>query len=501
MPVYRKAAGTKEEIIAGRHVLVNQGGGKIVIDRFIQSLLEKADGRELTEILDEMRGDDYTDLQVRFCLACLAEAGFLIREEENPAADSPQAVQGSLISTVIVSHNSLDWLKLSLPSLEKQTYTPLEILIVDNASRDGTQVWLQENYPQIKLVALDAPVSFARAINLGIEVSAGEYFLLLNPDVVLEPDVVAQMYLKAVELAECGAVAAKLRFLRLPHFLNGVGNSIGGLGWGTDNGLGYLDLGQFDDWLELPSACFAATLIPRSAWEIVGSVDEEFPMYYEDIEWSYRARLYGKSVYLASQAVVYHAFSGHQPSLSSEQRLTPKKLSQVVYGRLRFILRILSPISLIRFLVGYLLEDLLRFLIAMFSGQGEILQAYFYGWAEFLKRLPTLLGERRRIQRGRVVKDSQLLRLQKKVPMPVIWQGLPELTLDVILIFYWPWLVSGKIRPLSELDRLFESDDQQDFSRGIKNHYKRFKTIVRMEGWNGLVHRTLRQIHWRLRQA
>ncbi len=93
----------------------------------------------------------------------------------------------------------------------------------------------------------------------------GSTILLLNPDVQVEPDAVAHLVHKAASNPRCAAVAAKLRMLWTPAFLNGLGNQVGAISWGTDIGLGHLDLGQFAGWDEIPSACFAAALIPSRA--------------------------------------------------------------------------------------------------------------------------------------------------------------------------------------------------------------------------------------------
>lgn len=499
MPIYRKAADLSQARISGRQVLVNQKGGRIVIDPFILSLLERADGKETKEVIEFYRENHYSEIQIRFVLACLAEAELLQREGEITDSDQTLAVHGEMISVVLVSHNSLDWLKLCLPSLEAQTYSPLEIVIVDNASLDGTATYIKDRYPHLILVELKDPVPFSRAINLGVQNSRGEHYLLLNPDVILEPDAVAHLYVTASENLDCAAVAAKLRFLRLPRFLNGVGNSVGRLGWGTDNGLGYLDLGQFDAWREIPSACFAATLIPRRVWEAVGKIDEKYPMYYEDIDWCFRARASGLSIYLSPQAVVYHAFSGHQAEFESAGGLSPRKRRYVVYGRLRFALKMLRSSYLIQFLIGYFLEDLFYAVVAMISGRWKTLQAYVLGWSGVMTDMPDILRERRTIQSQRKIDDRCLFELQKNIPMPLIWHGSAEMTLDVILGFYWPWFSYAKMKPLPEL-KGYSVEDFKKPVEGISSVMKRYRSLVRLEGWNGLVHRTLRQIQWKLRQ-
>jgi GT2 family glycosyltransferase len=101
--------------------------------------------------------------------------------------------------------------------------------------------------------------------------------------------------------------------------------------------------------------------INRAAWDAVGPVDEGFPMYYEDSEWCYRARLLGYKILPAPQAVIYHAFGGKVPS-GDVDTLSPTKLRNVVYGRYRFVIK-LNGETLFRFLRNYWVEDWANFLV------------------------------------------------------------------------------------------------------------------------------------------
>jgi hypothetical protein len=313
-----------------------------------------------------------------------------------------------------------------------------------------------------------------------MEAGRGEHFLLLNPDVVLEPETVSRLVETAQSDEGCAAVAAKLRLLWTPAFLNGLGNLVGALSWGTDAALGHLDLGQFDHWTELPSACFAAALLPRRALQEIGLLDEGFLMYYEDSEWCYRARLFGYTVRLAPQAVVYHAFSGRTPG-GSTSGLGEVKLRRVVYGRLRFITRLLGPGYFLRFFSGYLLEDLLNGLLYLVRGRFGHLRACAQGWKDYFAALPELRCERKMIQPRRRLADRELFRLQRQVPAPLVRGGQPQLTWDIVCHEYVPWLQA----PQPEKPRM---------------SLKRAQAIWKVEGFGAMAHRIGRRMVWRLMQ-
>lgn len=446
---YQKSAGVYESN-QQRPLLSTPQGGQVAVDTILIDLWNFAHGRTLSEIIANFQGGTAAPDIVRAGLACLVEAGLLQRNETQEER-ALLSLSGPLVSVVIVSYNSREWLEECIPSLEMQTYSPLEIIVVDNGSKDDSSAWVTSSNPNVKLVHLAETQSFARAINLGVEAAKGEYFLLLNPDIRLEADAIAQMMVSEQAGSDYAVVGAKLRFLWAPAFLNGLGNRVGVFSWGTDNGLGHLDLGQFDHWDELPSACYAAILIPKQIWEAVGPTDESFPMYYEDSEWSYRTRLLGYKINAAPQAVIYHAFGGRVPT-GQVSGLTPGKLRNVVFGRLHFAIKLVGK-YLSRFLRNYLLEDWTNFTRAIATREWPIAHAYLRGWSDLIKSLPRLLKERKALQNRRTISDEELFHLQRDMPMTLAWHGLPELTWDLIQNHYLPLIIHGRTRPMPEFDR------------------------------------------------
>ncbi len=446
MIAYEKASQVTCGLVGRRPVLINEQGGRVAIDAKLLELWRAADGHTADQVVTAFK--TLPADAVRAALACLAEAGFLTRADQI-SASPPLFIQGPLVSVIVVAFNSREWLDECLSSLQSQTYQPVEIIVVDNASSDGAAEWLAQNYPQIRLVHLDSPQSFACATNLGIHEAKGEYFFVLNPDVKVQSDALAQLVAIACADPVCAAVAPKLKYWWATAFLNGIGNRVRAVSWGTDNAIGHLDVGQFDDWDQLPSACFAAALIVRSVWERVGALDEKFPMYYEDSEWSYRARLLGYTIRAAPRAVVFHALGGRIPSGETSE-LAPRKLRNVVYGRLRFAAKILGVGFLAQFMRNFALEDGLNLAHALVRGKWAVGGAYLGGWIDFLKTVPALRHERAKLQSQRVQSDKQMFALQADMPGALIWHGLPDLSWDQVIQNYLPLILSKRTRPMPE---------------------------------------------------
>src|ERR1700738_1013841 len=108
-----------------------------------------------------------------------------------------------MVSVLITTYNSAKFLERCLESLLQQVYKPIEVIVVDNTSSDGTRDLLAKAGPEVRVIYNDANIGFAAAQNQAARLARGIWLLSLNPDVVLGPDFVA----KAVE---CGNLDPKI---------------------------------------------------------------------------------------------------------------------------------------------------------------------------------------------------------------------------------------------------------------------------------------------------
>ena len=91
------------------------------------------------------------------------------------------------VTVIIPNYNGKHFMEPCLSSLEKQTFRSFRVLVVDNASTDGSLEFMAEKYPDIEVVALDQNYGFSRAVNEGIRRSRAPYVLLLNNDTTVDP--------------------------------------------------------------------------------------------------------------------------------------------------------------------------------------------------------------------------------------------------------------------------------------------------------------------------
>lgn len=217
-----------------------------------------------------------------------------------------------LISAIIVNYSGRRLLTSCLNSLERQTLPreSYEIILVDNASTDGSAGYVRENHPGVRIEALPRNLGFAGANNHGFRQACGRFFALLNYDAEAEPEWLARMLAVIRRSPTIGGVAAKICFRQDPSRINSTGLLLFRDGCGGDRGFRDIDFGQFEIPTEVFGAYGAGALLRREMVEELGGFDERLLMYYEDLDLAWRARLRGWKFVYEPRTVVLHDHCG-----------------------------------------------------------------------------------------------------------------------------------------------------------------------------------------------
>ncbi len=214
------------------------------------------------------------------------------------------------ISVVIVTWNHTQYLPHCLGAITNQTYSNVDITVVDNASEDGSAEWISANMPQIRLVRLNSNQGFSKAFNLGAKSSDGEFVLSLNPDVKIRPDFLSNIVYVTQKDVTIGIVTPKLLRADDPSKLDSTGLFINRRRCPYDRGQGEIDRGQYDQQNNVFGACGAAALYRKAMLEDLKYgeeyFDEDFFAYYEDADLVWRAQLSGWRAVYEPKAVGSH---------------------------------------------------------------------------------------------------------------------------------------------------------------------------------------------------
>lgn len=213
------------------------------------------------------------------------------------------------VTVVIPNYNGISFLKDCMESLKIQTYKDFSVLVVDNASADGSVEFIKREYPEAELLELDKNYGFSRAVNEGISHVRTTYVLLLNNDTAADRDFIGEL-VKCMDKDErIFSANPKMIQMYRPDLLDDAGDLYSVIGWGFQRGVGQSS-DNYNRECNIFSACAGASIYRKKIFEEIGVFDEMHFAYLEDIDVGYRARIAGyKNVYCPT-AKVYHVGSG-----------------------------------------------------------------------------------------------------------------------------------------------------------------------------------------------
>jgi GT2 family glycosyltransferase len=325
---------------------------------------------------------------------------------EDPAAipgGSGVAAAAATVSVAIPTYNGRELLEGALPSLFRQTIAGrLHVIVVDDCSTDGTVEWLGEHWPDVEVVSHARNLGVTRSLRDCLAAATGEHVVLLNNDVELEPDCLERLVDELDREPRAATSCPKLLDFHRRERLDGAGDIYTWFGMPGRRGHGELDSGQYDLPEEVLGPCAAVAVYRRSAIADVGSFDEDFFSYYEDVDWSLRARLAGYTCRYVPGAVAYHM--GGATMGKAYRDFTRYQLWR---NGIWLIAKDLPGRSLLRHAPALIVGQLFHFTVAV---RERRLGLWARAWRDALRGLPAMLAKRRVLQRGRRVSPAELER-------------------------------------------------------------------------------------------
>ena len=283
------------------------------------------------------------------------------------------------VSIITVNYNGLEdtcALIESIPFNEN-----MEVIVVDNASKDQEADIIVQRYPQVKIIKSERNLGFAGGNNLGIQAAQGNYLFLVNNDTVFKDFNVQTLIDRMKPSSEIGIVCPKIRFTWSNNPIQFTGYTPlskvtvrnRAIGFGED------DHGQYDTAHPTPYAHGAAMLIRRDAINKVGLMPECYFLYYEELDWSMMFTRAGYQIWYEPACTIYHKESqstGKDSSLRTYY-LTHNRLLLVRRNPLEFN-KTLAYIYLIGVVA---LRDILKYTLI---GRYDLLKAIFRALGHFI---------------------------------------------------------------------------------------------------------------------
>lgn len=285
----------------------------------------------------------------------------------------------------MVNWNGIKFLPVCLDSLFKQTYKNLEVIVVDCASKDESVPFIKNNYPLTKVIELKQDFGPPYAINLAAREAQGEYILILNNDVYLPENLVAEMVAELKKDENC-----VINPLQLDFDGNFIGAGYPGRDFGLQNVFRPEKLNPF-------FSCTACCLVPKRIVEKI-PFNELFFMY-EDVEWGWRLNLINVPSKPLLTTYFLHKNAGTLIKGSAKQ------VTMLVYSFLatHYICYKLKTLAL---LLPAMLLVLLKQLFVLSKRDRTLVNAFFKGLFNFAKHLPKLAEYKIKVQKERLIKSD-----------------------------------------------------------------------------------------------
>jgi GT2 family glycosyltransferase len=288
-----------------------------------------------------------------------------------------------------------------LEALARQTLQARRVIVVDNASSDGSAEGVEGRYSNVVLVRAPGNLGFAAGNNLGLKHAQGvDWIALLNPDAFPQPDWLERLAGAALARPAFSFFGCRMLLADDPHLLDGTADAyhVSGASWRRDHGRRAQE-GNFEA-SEIFGPCAAAALYSRAALKEVGGFDESYFCYHEDVDLAFRLRLRGYRCWYAPDAVVHHVSSG----------ITGRRSDFATYhGHRNLVWTYVKdmPAALFWiFLPLHLALNLASIAVCAVRGQlGVVLKAK----RDALAGLPAALRQRREVQGGRKAGIANLL--------------------------------------------------------------------------------------------
>jgi N-acetylglucosaminyl-diphospho-decaprenol L-rhamnosyltransferase len=277
-----------------------------------------------------------------------------------------------LVSLILVTYNDAQLLPAYFEHLRATTYRSYELIVVDNASADGTLAYLNDNEPDVKTISNEVGVGFGRAANQGAAIAAGDLLVFMNADVFVTPDWLDRLVAHMARHADAGILSPTV----LPPAL-----AERPVGSGT---------------VETAAVPGCSMMVRRSAWSELAGFDPTYYLYWEDTDLCWRAWLRGWRVLEALDAKVVHLEGGS----GGGKRWAEEEMRNAIYTHLKNLRwRKAAPA-----LAGLALETIVAMTVQRRPAVGR-------AWIWNARHLGSTLATRRRAQADSIGDRGALERL------------------------------------------------------------------------------------------
>lgn len=333
----------------------------------------------------------------------------------------------ALVSIIIVIYNGMKYLKKCLESVLRNDYPFFEVIVVDNASNDGS--WESAKKfsrfdKRVKVVRNERNYGHPGGCNIGASIAKGDYLVFLDVDTVVTRKWLTEL-IKSIETdPKIGIVQSKLLQMNNPSLIDSVGCSIDFLGYAYEDERGEMEK-YYKEKREFFHANSASIIIRKKLYLYflkngLELFNNDFFMYYDDTELSWKVRLLGYKIILCPTSIVYHA-----RGILSFRTANPHIIFHLTKNRLITLIENYRIFNLLKYLPFTVFLEIGRaFIILPINPRQSFWIIKGVLWT-FLN-IGKIWKKRTRIQKIRKVSDLQLMKLMKRPSLTLLLRSFKE---------------------------------------------------------------------------
>ena len=306
-----------------------------------------------------------------------------------------------LVSIIILNYNGGELLIECIKSILKSKYENIEIIVVDNSSNDGSQIKCKEKFKDIVLIQNKKNLGYCGGNNEGIRSANGDYLIILNPDVVVEPEWISEMIISFHKYGP-GFYQPKILSNKDHEIIISAGNQIQIFGFGYSRGKGVTDIGQYEKDEEISYASGTCLFTTSEIFRKVGYFDPYLFAYHDDLDLCWRGQLLGIKSFYVHKAIIYHPLEGYSFKWNSFKFFLMER------NRIYCLLKNYSFKSIVKMIPSLLLIEIA---VTIFYLKKGFLIAKIKANLDILKNLKLVLKNHKNIQSNRKKQDYELIKI------------------------------------------------------------------------------------------
>jgi len=326
------------------------------------------------------------------------------------------------VSIIVVTYNNKRFIEGCLQSLMSTDYPNFEVIVVENASTDGSTELIRKlakSYSHIKIIRNQENLGHAEGSNIGAKMANCKYIAFVDSDTSFD----AYWLKEAVKTMEkdpiVGAVQSKLRFMHNPKRVENIGGILNYYGVEVNPPQGFSEesLRDYVEPKEVFYAKSAAMIVKKKAFEEAGKFDPNYFVYFDDADLCWRIRLRGYSILFVGSSIVYHEGGG-----TMRGRLSLLGTFHMCKNHIMTLLKNYQSINLLKYLMPYLTFVLLHAIYKALKKDYGITGAYLKAILWNLRNIKYIYLQRLKVQRSRRISDVEIKKLMSLPSIP--WQYL-----------------------------------------------------------------------------